>query len=185
MGLVNSINIGIDPGSASGACVVIIVYNSGEREINTLRFDKSTEADIVNFLAMYVGPQTRCILEKVNPMPGEGSVSIFKFGANYGLLRGALMGLKIPFNEVTPQLWQVSYVAKSTGRRSISASQRRELSDVEYRTLVKSNKVHNGKIRAHRKKLLKQKSQQLFPHEKVINVVADALLLADYCMRYF
>ncbi len=46
------------------------------------------------------------VIEKVHSMPKQGVASMFKFGTNYGLLRGIVEGMGIPCVLVTPQTWK-------------------------------------------------------------------------------
>jgi len=46
------------------------------------------------------------LVEKVHAMPGNGSVSMFRFGETYGVLRGVLAGCGVPVDFVRPQEWQ-------------------------------------------------------------------------------
>ena len=96
--------------------------------------------------------QTKAYIEKVHSMPAQGVVSSFKFGRSYGFLRGLLIALKIPFEEVTPQRWQKEFVTK--------------------RTKTESRTDHKNK--------LKGKAQQLFPQIKVTLAIADAMLIGQY-----
>ncbi len=48
----------------------------------------------------------KAIVEKVGAMPGQGVVSTFNFGCNYGKLLGLLSGLSVPTELVTPQRWK-------------------------------------------------------------------------------
>lgn len=142
------IHIGIDPG-ANGAIVAFF-----PKETKILRFDKSTEREISQFLldlAWDDEDDKFAMLEKITPMPQlqRGAVASFKLGASYGFLRGCLVSAKIPFDEVSPQKWQGFMGCPSKGD----------------------------------KKITRAKAQQLFPHLKVVHSNADALLIAEYCRR--
>lgn len=45
-------------------------------------------------------------LEKAQAMPGQGVTSMFSIGQGYGLYRGILSALKIPYTLVHPKTWQ-------------------------------------------------------------------------------
>lgn len=108
--------IGIDPG-ASGAIALI---HSGI--IHTVRMTE-TEADVAEFLCGWHAPLDGTIfafLERVHSMPKQGVSSSFKFGASYGFLKGLLTGLKIPFEEVTPQRWQKAMGCMTKGDKNVS-----------------------------------------------------------------
>ncbi len=45
-------------------------------------------------------------LEKAQAMPGQGVSSMFSIGLGYGIVRGVLSALKIPYTLVHPKTWQ-------------------------------------------------------------------------------
>lgn len=103
-------------------------------------------------------PDVFAVIERVSGYVGEaqpGSAA-FKFGQSYGGLRMALVAAGIPFEEVTPQVWQ----------RKMGVTPRRK---DESKTAWKNR--------------LKAKAQQLYPGVKVTLATADALLLAEFCRR--
>lgn len=46
------------------------------------------------------------VVEQVHSMPGQGVSSTFKFGANHGVILGALGALDVPTVHVTPSAWK-------------------------------------------------------------------------------
>ena len=101
--------IGIDPGK-SGAIAFIDGKNAEARKNDT------TEHDIGDWL-FSIQAMGRCFayIERVSAMPGQGVSSTFKFGQSYGFLRGLLVGYGIPFEAVTPGVWQRSLGCLSKG----------------------------------------------------------------------
>lgn len=83
----------------------------------------------------------------------RGVKATWTFAQHYGSLRQAIIDQYIPLNEISPKYWQPFYVSKSI------------------------------KDRAERKKALKAKAQQLFPHIKVTLNNADALLIMDFARK--
>jgi Holliday junction resolvasome RuvABC endonuclease subunit len=143
--------MGIDPGQSGGIALI-----RGTGKVLILETMPSTERDIWLLLKSLEELPHKVYIEKVHAMPQQGVSSTFKFGVGYGGLRMALTAAGIPFDEVTPQLWQ-----KALG-------------------VVKRAKTESKND--HKKKLL-QKAQQLFPNVKITLKTADALLLAEYCRR--
>jgi crossover junction endodeoxyribonuclease RuvC len=45
-------------------------------------------------------------IEKVGSMPGQGVSSVFAFGEGYGIIKGVLAALQVPFTIVSPQRWK-------------------------------------------------------------------------------
>lgn len=115
--------LGVDPGK-SGAIAVLLPYGS---VVCVVRLDQ-TEHDVVESLRAIVAEQRCCaMLERVSAMPGQGVSSTFKFGKSYGFLRGVLVALQIPFEEVAPATWQGYMKCRTKGDKNVSkaAAQRR------------------------------------------------------------
>lgn len=51
-------------------------------------------------------PITHAVVELVGPMAGQGLASTAHFMTAWGLIRGMLVGLEIPYTMVTPQVWK-------------------------------------------------------------------------------
>jgi crossover junction endodeoxyribonuclease RuvC len=100
-GVIMKCLITIDPGK-SGA--VAISYNGKVYAENC----PDNEAEMTEILsdAIRESKDCFCLIEKVGAMPGNGSVSMFSFGRNYGAWLGILSALQIPYQTVTPQKWQ-------------------------------------------------------------------------------
>jgi len=150
--------IGIDPGQSGGLAkvyeteVVAFPMAQTEHDINTNLGSLWGHGDLVS-RTVFTG---KVYIERVHSMPGQGVASSFKFGRNYGFLRGLLIANKIPFEEVTPRTWQ-----KGLGIKAKDKS--------ESKTQFKNR--------------LKGKAQQLFPHLKITLATADAILIAEYGRR--
>lgn len=143
--------VGIDPGQNGG----IAWCNDGFMQVWPM---PSTERDISSLLFDMAFPdETFCLIEKVHSMTGQGVKSMFTFGQHYGFLRGLLVAHRIPFEEVPPKTWQMSFGIK--GGTGVS------------KTLHKNR--------------LKQKAQNLFPDMRVTLKTCDALLIAEYGRRLY
>lgn len=116
--------LGIDPGQ-SGA--IAIISPDGRRAEQRL---SATETDIWYFLFNW-HPHDKCesfaFVERVHSMPKQGVASSFKFGQNYGFLRGLLTALRIPFEEVTPQRWQKEMACLTKGDKNVSKARAQQL----------------------------------------------------------
>lgn len=147
--------IGIDPGASGGiACSSVPGV-----AIGTVAYPMpSTERDVFEMLALTETANRMCLIEGVHSFPKQGVASSFKFGRNYGFLRGCLIALGIPFEEVSPQRWQKLLGIPSRGKQETKAAF---------------------------KQRLKAKAQQLFPEVSVTLKTADALLIMEYCRRAF
>ena len=94
--------IGIDPGK-TGA--VAILDNKGNY-INVLDFGQE---GLMPALTDYAPVVKFAYLEKVHSMPGQGVVSTFNFGENFGWWQGVLGSLGIPYTTIRPQDWMKKY----------------------------------------------------------------------------
>jgi len=128
--------IGIDPGKQGG----IAALNEEGELMQAFGMTKQTEREISNFLYTYrprsedykgeayeAGRKTFAILEKVASSPQMGVTSAFTFGRGYGFLRGLLMGFKIPFNDVSPSVWQRKLGCLTKGDKNVSKGKAEQL----------------------------------------------------------
>ena len=117
------IYIGIDPG-VSGAIAWIAF-----EVVAAYPLKGATDTDIVELLCQLNGdfPKCHAILEEVHAMPKQGVSSTFKFGVSYGGLRMALAAAKIPFDYVTPAVWQVAMRCRTKGDKNVTKARAQEL----------------------------------------------------------
>jgi crossover junction endodeoxyribonuclease RuvC len=110
------IYIGIDPGK-DGALAVLSPFLSDParqlvlHDIPTLRASKKREYDdagMATLLSRVCDGETvvHVALEKQSARPGQGVVSMFSTGEGYGLWRGLLAALRLPYEVVLPQRWR-------------------------------------------------------------------------------
>lgn len=139
-----SIYIGIDPG-ANGA-IAAIIDNTVFAEI----FSEETFLTKVKELAKYAKKNKyaiNCVLEKVSARPGQGVVSMFNFGCNFGFIQGVLKANKINYNLVTPQKWKKEMGVTSEKNTSIDAA-KKIFPEVDLRATTRCKKDHDGKAEA-------------------------------------
>lgn len=90
--------IGIDPGK-TGA--VAILDDKG-KYFDVLDFDDPRLLETLTELSPVLN---FAFLEKVHSMPGQGVVSTFSFGENFGWWQGVLGAIGVPYVFVRPQDW--------------------------------------------------------------------------------
>ena len=66
-------------------------------------------------------------IEKVHSMPKQCVASSFNFGQGYGLWLGLIVGLGLPYEQVTPQRWQKETLAGMQGGKDASRIRAQEL----------------------------------------------------------
>jgi len=115
--------LGVDPG---GSGAIACIDDGGEP--SWIKLD-STEADIAHAVASWDAEHVVdfAFIERVHSMPKQGVSSSFKFGQSYGFLRGILVALSIPFEEVTPQTWQKSMGCMSKGNKNVTKARAQQL----------------------------------------------------------
>lgn len=144
--------LGIDPGKGGG---IAALSESGE-VVLAVRMPE-TEQDLLSTFASGAVHSAAAFayIERVHASPQMGVTSAFTFGYGLGRLHMALAAAGIPFDQVTPQAWQVALNCR-----------------------VKSPGMGKGD-----KNVTKARAQQLFPSVTVTHALADALLLAEFCRR--
>jgi hypothetical protein len=151
--------IGIDPGTSGGLAWLSSSPGTGPAARSMPATERETWEWIKEHdVGMAVGWTSFCVIEKVQGYIGgahPGS-AMFKFGQSYGGLLMALTAAEIPFEAVTPQVWQ-----KALGIPSRVKDETKEAW----------------------KRRLKVIAERLFPSVKVTLATADALLIAEYCRR--
>ena len=94
--------IGIDPGKGGGIAVSV------KGVITEFHKYPTTQLDLYytmhEILSNYKGIPL-AYLEQVHAFPTDGRSSAFKFGTNYGIWKGLLLGLQIDYKLVAPQTW--------------------------------------------------------------------------------
>ena len=130
------ITIGIDPGK-DGAMAVI-----APSETYVIPF---SESEYTKELCYLDSEHYRlfCVLEHVGARPGQGSVSMFNFGANFGFIRGLLSANRIPYELVRPQKWKKHFSCTSDKNTSIEVA-KRLFPNVDLRRTPKCKGPHDG-----------------------------------------
>lgn len=148
---------GVDPG-ASGCAVQI---SSCRGYVRVAPFSK--QRDELCILRRFQELESlHVFLERVNSRPTDDPYSAFKFGSNFGFVRGVLLAVFGGYEFVEPKTWQFEFgLGGKHAPLGSTASQ-------EY---------------AARKRAHKAKAQELFPDIKVTLEIADALLIAEYGYR--
>lgn len=96
--------LGIDPGKSGGVVALSCdgtVLSSALTPTLGKEYDEAGMADLIRDAR-----PTLVALEHVHAMPGQGVSSMFSFGAGFGLWRGMLSALGVPYVLVKPRAWQ-------------------------------------------------------------------------------
>lgn len=146
--------IAIDPGLSGG----IAVSRFGKTECWPM---PETEGDLLALVkeirngAMTEGSGVLCVLEEVSGFAGKAQPgsAMFRFGENFGFIKGVIQALEIRLVLVRPQAWQKGF---GLGTASTCAS------------------------KSEWKNRLKAEAQRRFPHLNVTLKTADALLMLEH-----
>lgn len=141
--------IGIDPGK-DGAMAIV-----APSETIVAPYEKSSYIEHLHAVKDFT-KDIRCVVEHVGAMPGQGSVSMFHFGENFGWIQGVLDSMKIPYELVRPQKWKKEFSCTSDKNTSIQVAQRL-FPYVDLRRTMRCSKPHDG--------------------------ICEALLMAEYARR--
>jgi hypothetical protein len=120
MGTMKDLFIGLDPGKAGGIAVL-----RPDGTVWGVTKMPDTDAEVFRFLDSIPVKNCVAVLEHVWAMPnrngvGMGVAGAFNFGVGYGGLRMALVGNRIPFEEVIPQKWQKYMDCRTGGDKNIT-----------------------------------------------------------------
>lgn len=138
--------IGIDPGK-DGALAVIT-----DEDVMVFPFDRKSYVNILGALKN----GSRCCLEREGAMPGQGGVSMFSFGENFGFIQGVLEANAIPYELVTPKRWKKEFGITADKNGSVQVCMRL-FPTVSLLKTDRCRKPHDG--------------------------MAEALLMAEYARR--
>lgn len=114
--------IGIDPGKNGG---IAIIMNGRIEAVKMPNTEKEIYEQLKNYKAY--GKIKMCLLEKVHSMPQQGVKSTFTFGQHYGFLRGCLIALGIPFDDISPNKWQRKLNCLTKGDKNITKQKAQQL----------------------------------------------------------
>ena len=101
----NKAFLGVDPGK-SGAIAVIYETNAVQIFPMPIAGKEIDVGGIIGYLKIIKINNCVAYIEKVSSRPGQGVVSVFKFGFVTGILHGVFRALEIPLYTVTPQAWK-------------------------------------------------------------------------------
>ena len=142
--------LGIDPGQSGGLAFLSDQTSSDFVAVYPMPESLRDTADIIE---EYHHKIVLAVLENVHSMPKQGVSSTFKFGKSAGFLEGLLVGMRIPYELVSPQKW------------------------------TKALNLSGGAPGTEKKNLHKARAQQWYPNLKLTHATSDALLLATYVQR--
>ena len=98
------------------------------------------------------GTEIIATIEHVHAFPTDGRSSAFKFGRNFGQWEGILSEMDVPYSLITPYAWQKHFECPKFDAKKL------------------------------RKRWLKEKAEELYPHLKITFKVSDAILIARFGM---
>lgn len=116
------LTLGIDPGQSGG---VALLDDAGA--IVHVQKMPETEHDTAELLSEFAPRIKFAFIEKVCAMPKQGVSSTWTFGQHYGFLRGLLVALRVPFDQVRPQEWQKAMACRTKGDKNISKAKAQQL----------------------------------------------------------
>ena len=146
--------VGIDPGK-KGAIAYI-----DEDKVLTMPYTDERMCDVcreLNERFYSAGDETRCCVEEVGAMPGQGTVSMLSFGKSAGFIEGVLHAFRIPYQLVPPQTWKKEFSLSKQGKEKSVEVCKRLFPGVSLFPTARCTKENDG--------------------------MAEALLMAEYAKR--
>jgi hypothetical protein len=112
-----------------------------------------------------------CCLEKSQAMPGQGGVSMFNYGVNYGILLSILELSKIDVVEITPQKWKKEFdlIRKGVPKKELKEN-----------SVLKAIELFPNHIEHFRRPNKRDKDKWI-----LLDGRAEATLIAEYCRRNY
>jgi crossover junction endodeoxyribonuclease RuvC len=105
--------IGLDPGThgavaALDDCKVVLLEDLPVHTLTAKGRGHRAELDVHALHALHtnLGPIKHAFIERVTARPGNGSVSMFRFGQTCGVIYATLAVMMIPTTFVLPRIWQ-------------------------------------------------------------------------------
>lgn len=136
----NYYTIGLDPGFSGGITILerrgtsLKIFLSFPMPIKILKDRKEIDAKLLyetlkdfsptHPLKSRQRPKTLAVIEDVAAMPGQGVVSMFRFGYGAGVLWGVLAALDIPTIKIKPQVWKGVYALSPDKNDSVRLANR-------------------------------------------------------------
>ncbi len=171
--------LGIDPGS-KGALVAVRADRSEHRvfamPVLARSLDVPAVADILRGLAANGDRIDYCVIERAQPMPGQGVVSMFTTGYRYGALIACLELCGVPFEEVGAAAW----------KRALLGVQRKRLSESVEPLPPATALFKKQEARKATKALAIVTARRLYPSVPFRDAqdgIAEALLMAEAARR--
>ncbi len=108
----NKYYIGIDPGMSGAVAIIsdndVVVLDTPTTFVKKGKKNKTmyVESSMADILSPFMEKDVHVFIEKVHSMPGQGVTAMFSMGEGYGLWRGIVAALKLPYTLITPQSWK-------------------------------------------------------------------------------
>lgn len=117
--------LGFDPG-ADGAFAAL---TASGKVAHVLPFKKHTEREIADEIGdvWFDADGGFAYMERVSSSPQMGVRSAFSFGRCYGLLRGCLIAVGVPFEEIAPAKWQRALGCRTKGDKNVTKAKAQQL----------------------------------------------------------
>jgi len=110
--------LAIDPGQKGGMCIVR--FDGAAME--WIRMPAGT-VRITDWISAVNSKYRNLVMvtERSQPMPKQGIVGAFRYGAHFGIFETMAIMLQVPYHEVSPLIWKRSLRVSSNKQDSITA----------------------------------------------------------------
>lgn len=173
---------GIDPGQ--GGAVVFITTEHHDQAVHPppalhihdtplvgdAEYDVGAMADLFR---PYLHQSLQVVMEKVHSMPTQGVRSMFSMGYGFGLWRGIMAALHVPYELVTPQAWRKAMLAGLPNGAG-------EKDQAKRKRILKQTSVQQAQRLAPR-----YATEFVGPKGGLLDGRAEAYLMAEYLRRRY
>lgn len=142
--------LGIDPGLDGGMVLLdgAHVVESSTTPTQSAANGKGSDYDMVEIVRLiWEWKVDHICLERAQPMPGQGVVSMFRIGLGYGMWQGMAAALQKPLSIVHPKTWQKAIfcdMAKDNTKAASAIVAKRLWPDVDWRRTTRCKGPHDG-----------------------------------------
>lgn len=149
--------VGIDPGQQGG--VAFLCPGNNNITLHRMPANHKELSELITRMRT-----ATVVIEKAQPMPGQGSVAGFSYGVGYGILLGMMVAHGIRYTEVRPAEWKKLVLAGVSGKGKTKKEKKDDSIMAVERLFPDVNLIPGGCRK---------------PHDGI----AEALLLAEYGRR--
>lgn len=167
--------LGIDPGRTGGIAIVA-VDEPGKAFVSAMPDSDASLAQLLTKLCKSI-PISLAYVERAQPMPGQGVISMFTYGQHFGAILQTLVMLAVGVELIPPQSWQKVFPGLANERRAPGTVQETG------KAAQRAQRERRAAIKKRSLALAKELYPHLIPKIKNKDGLSDALLIGTFGAR--